>query len=190
MKETIYFETIKCEDYQVFHQEYHKARIANTIGKNIDIQEYIYPPNQELLKCKLTYNQDDILNIEFSPYKAKTINSIQIIYDDTIEYSKKYLNRECFEKYSNTNNSDEILIVKDGLLTDTSIANIALFINNRWITPKYPLLSGTTRSRLLYEGFLFEKDLTIKDLKSCEKFAVMNAMIGFKELENPNFSFS
>jgi len=62
MIKNIYFETIKCEDYEVHNLEYHKKRIANTIGKNIDIQEYIYPPNKDLLKCKLNYNQDEIFN--------------------------------------------------------------------------------------------------------------------------------
>ena len=37
---------------------------------------------------------------------------------------------------------DEILITRNGLLTDTSIANIALFNGKEWHTPKHPLLKG------------------------------------------------
>ncbi|RYA24464.1 branched-chain amino acid aminotransferase, partial [Malaciobacter halophilus] len=36
-----YFETIKCEDYEVFNLSYHNKRIAKTIARNFDLSEYI-----------------------------------------------------------------------------------------------------------------------------------------------------
>jgi 4-amino-4-deoxychorismate lyase len=39
MNENIYFETIKCEDFEIFNLEYHNKRVANTIGLNINLQE-------------------------------------------------------------------------------------------------------------------------------------------------------
>ena len=53
---------------------------------------------------------------------------------------------------------DDILIVKNGLLTDTSIANIALYDGNDWYTPLHPLLKGTKRAELLDKGVLKEKN--------------------------------
>ena len=36
--ETIkYFETIKCEDFEIFNLEYHNKRVSNTIGLNINL---------------------------------------------------------------------------------------------------------------------------------------------------------
>lgn len=67
---------------------------------------------------------------------------------------------------------------------DTTIANIALYIENQWLTPQVPLLHGTTRARLLDEGFLSPAPLTPNHLADATKIAVMNAMIGFVEIEN------
>jgi 4-amino-4-deoxychorismate lyase len=36
MEEIKYFETIKCDDYEIFNLDYHNKRIANTIGLNIN----------------------------------------------------------------------------------------------------------------------------------------------------------
>ena len=94
MNENIYFETIKCEDFEIFNLEYHNKRVANTIGLNINLQEYIYPPNEENLRCKLTYNDYEVLNVEYFPYKKREINSFKLVFDDGISYDKKYLNRE------------------------------------------------------------------------------------------------
>lgn len=79
---------------------------------------------------------------------------------------------------------DDVIFLKDGLLTDTSIANIALYIDGVWLTPQKPLLQGTTRARLLEKKFLKEEKLTINSLKIAQKFAIMNALMGFKILEN------
>lgn len=181
----VYFETIKCDDYEVFNLEYHTNRVANTIGLNINLQEYIYPPSNELLRCKLIYDENSVLEVNYFPYTKKSINSFKLIYDDEIDYSKKYLNRDYLDKlYEKREIADEIIIVKDGLITDTTIANIAIYLNNIWVTPKTPLLKGTTRARYLKEEKIFEKDISIGDLKKATKIALMNAMIDFDVLED------
>lgn len=183
-----YFETIRCEDYSIFNLDYHFKRVLNTIGKELNLNEYIYPPSSKLYRCKLAYNNDEIINVEFFEYKKRIIKNFKIIYNDEIDYSKKYIKRtKLDELYAQKNNCDEIIIVKNDLVTDTSIANIALFYQNRWITPDTPLLKGTTRARLLDEGKIFEERVTLDILKNSTKIALMNAMIGFDILEE--FSF-
>ena len=91
MEEIKFFETIKCDDFEVFNLEYHNKRVANTIGLNINLQEYIYPISNELLRCKVIYNKNEIIDVLYFPYKKREINSFKIIFDDKIEYSKKYL---------------------------------------------------------------------------------------------------
>jgi len=180
-----FFETIKCEDFEVFHLHYHNQRIANTIGLNINLQEYIYPPTNDLLRAKVIYTQEGIKKIDYFKYIPKDIKIFKIIEDDTIEYKYKYLNRDNIENLSTKLGiADELLIIKNGLLSDTTIANIALFQEGRWFTPKIPLLQGTTRARLLEEKVIYEATLTIDDLKKSSKIAIMNAMIGFKEIED------
>jgi len=184
-----YFETIRCEDYEVFNLEYHEKRVAKAVALNLNLQEYLYAPSNELLRCKVIYDENSILSVEFFPYKKREINSFKIIEDDKIEYSKKYLDRSSIDSmYEKRGSCDEIIIIKNGLVTDTSIANIAIYDGTTWLTPKKPLLEGTTRARLLKEGSLVEKDIDLEMLKQSKKLALMNAMIDFDVIEDYSFS--
>ncbi len=80
---------------------------------------------------------------------------------------------------------DDILLVKEGLITDTTIANIAFYDGNSWYTPQHPLLKGTKRAQLLDQGLLLEKDLKPEDLSSFIAIRLFNAMIDWGELELP-----
>lgn len=185
MNKNEYFETIKCDDFEIYNLEYHNKRVANTIGMNIELNEYIYPISNRLLKCKIIYNDYEVLNVLYDEYKAREMSTFKIVYDDNIEYSKKYLDRSELDRlYTKKESCDEIIIIKNGLVTDTSIANIAIFDGKNWITPKSPLLLGTCRARMIENKELIEKDITLDMLQKAQKFALMNAMIGFKELEN------
>lgn len=175
-----FFETICCKDRKAFYLEYHTKRVWNTIGKDLQLDENITPPKNGLFRCKVIYNKTNIEDITFSPYKKREIKKLKIIHCDSIEYTYKYLDRSHIDTlFSQKEDCDEILIIKNGLITDTSIANISIFQNNRWLTPKTPLLKGTTRERLLKEKKIQEADLRLTDLLHCKKIALSNAMIGF-----------
>ncbi|WP_323587306.1 aminotransferase class IV family protein [Aliarcobacter butzleri] len=185
MESIKYFETIKCEDFEVFNLDYHQKRVANTIGLNINLQEYINPISEELLRCKLIYDENGVVDVLYFPYKKREIKSFKIIFDNEIEYSKKYLNRvKLDELYEKRDHCDEVIIINNEIVTDTTIANIAIFYENSWITSKNCLLGGTTRARLLEEKKLIEKDITLDMLKNTSKVALMNAMIGFDEIKD------
>ena len=184
-----YFETIKCDDYEVFNLDYHCKRISNTIGLNINLSEYIYPPSNKLLKCKVIYNNDGIVDVQFNEYKKREINSFKIIHNDNINYSKKFLNRNNLNiLFNQRENNDEIIIIKDKIVCDTSIANIAILYQGTWITSKSYLLAGTTRARYIENNELIEKDITLEMLKNTEKIALMNAMIDFNIIEDYSLS--
>lgn len=183
-----YFETIKCNDFEVFNLEFHQKRVARTIGLNLNLQEYIYPLSSKLLRCKLIYSDFGVEDVQYFEYKKRDIKTFKLIFDDEIEYSRKYLDRSYLDKlFEKKENADEIIIIKNGLVSDTSIANIAIFDGENWLTPKVPLLYGTTRDRFLEGKEIFEKDITVKMLKNAKKLALMNAMIEFNVLEE--FSF-
>jgi 4-amino-4-deoxychorismate lyase len=181
----IFFETIKCDDFEIYNLSYHKKRVAKTIKSNLNLEEYIYPINEQLLKCKLMYDKNGIIDIEYSPYIKKVIHSFKLIFDDTITYDTKKLDRENIHNlYEQKEDNDEIIIVKNGFLTDTSIANIAIWYEERWLTPKTPLLKGTTRERYLENGFLSEANITVEMLEKSTKIALLNAMIDFDIIDN------
>ena len=101
----------------------------------------------------------------------------------TLDYSYKYADRSALNALLEAHSHyDDILIEKEGFLTDTSIANIAFYDGSQWFTPKHPLLEGTMRTKLLDEGFLQIKEIRREDIPSYTQVALMNAMIGFKVL--------
>ena len=185
MIENKFFETIKCDDYEVYNLEYHKKRMSKTVGKNFLLEEYIYPNSGELLKCKVTYTNDDIIDITYDKYVPKNIKKFKLIYDNNISYKFKSFNREKINNHLlNKNSADEIIIIKNDLLTDTSIANIAILLDGIWITPAKPLLEGTTKNRYIDNNILIQKDISVEMLLKAKKIALLNAMIDFKIIDN------
>ena len=181
MKELL--ETIKIEDGKIFNLKWHNQRLNRSrlelfaLHKPLNLANYIDTPPQGLYRCRVVYDVE-INSVEYLPYTPKKLKSFKII-QSNVEYEYKYsdrseLNRLILEDY------DEIIIEKNGLLTDTSIANIAFHDGKDWFTPKTPLLKGTTRERLLREGFLKLKDIKKENIKEYSHFALMNAMIGFQ----------
>ncbi|MEA1955689.1 MAG: aminotransferase class IV [Campylobacterota bacterium] len=169
-----YLETIKALNGELYHLKYHEKR-----SEIENIESYLNPPKDGLYRCRLVYS-DDKIDVTYHRYKKREINSLKLIYDDNISYSKKSTDRaELNNLFIQKDDCDDVLIVKNGLITDTSIANIALYKNGIWFTPKTPLLKGTTRARLLEESFLFEIDIKVENIKEYTKIALLNAMIDF-----------
>jgi 4-amino-4-deoxychorismate lyase len=185
------FETIKIEDGRVFNLEWHNRRFNESrqklfaFSKELNLVDYIKGyPSSGLHRCKIIYNEK-IHSIDYFPYRAKTFHSFKIVASN-LDYGLKYLDRSKLDALQ-TKESDEIIIEKDGLLTDTSIANIAVFDGNKWLTPEYPLLEGTTRARLLEKEFLTLQAIKKENLKNYSHFALMNSMIGFSIQKSINF---
>ncbi len=183
------FETIKIEDGEALHLEYHQQRVniaLNTLGfyNKFDLRDYLNPPKQGVYRCKIIYNET-VIKVEYFLYQLSPINSLKLVYCDAINYPLKYANRDELNKlFELRENCDDILIVKNSSLTDTSKANIALFDGSKWFTPSTPLLHGTTRARLLDEKKIFEKSLHVSDIKNFSKVAVLNAMVDFCVLKD------
>lgn len=180
-------ETIKIEDAKIENIAYHQARfdksrkILYNSTKKIDLYSIITPPPKGLYRCRIIYD-NDIQSIEYIPYTPKNIESIKII-SSNIDYSLKYADRNELDNLLKLSQFDEVIIEKNGLLTDTTIANIALYNGKVWFTPQTPLLEGTMRAKLLYDGFVHTKNIKKEDLHLYSHLALMNAMIGFKILK-------
>jgi 4-amino-4-deoxychorismate lyase len=186
---THFIETIKIEDGQVFNIKWHNLRFNRTqkeifkIDTPLNLQDYIkHPPQKGLFRCRILYS-NRIKSVEYIPYKIRDIESLKILQSD-ISYSYKYANRELLDSLKDSAGSDDIIIQKDGLLTDTTIANIAFYDGDSWVTPQSPLLEGTMRAKLIDRGFLITKDIKSDNLNNFSNFALMNAMIGFQIKKN------
>lgn len=183
-----YLETIKALDGQLFHLKYHQWRLNSALESQnrYKLEELLKAPKNGLHRCRVVYD-DKTFEVEYIPYIKRQIQSLKLVECDTIEYSKKYEDRSLLNNlFSQREQCDDILIVKNGLLCDTSIANIAFFDGQKWLTPKIPLLKGTTRERYLREGFLIEKEIAVEDIKNYKKVALLNAMIDFDIITQDN----
>ena len=186
-------ETIKIENGEVFNLHYHQKRFDKSrldlFGDTtvINLSTAIEAPKKELYRCRILYDTQ-IRSIEYIPYRAKVIRTLKVV-PATIEYPYKYANRESFNTLLQKHpDFDEIIIEKDGLITDTTISNLAFYDGVQWLTPANPLLPGTMRAKLLDEKVIFEAPIQKKDLKKYTHVALMNAMIGFNILNNPTIT--
>ena len=82
------------------------------------------------------------------------------------------------QEYINYNQYDEITEFVNG--------NIALLINDKWLTPAITsgLLAGTMRQHYLNSHQLIEKTIIKKDILQADKIAFINSVRGWVEIEN------
>ena len=189
-KSILLFETIKVSQFQPQHIDFHVQRAnASTLhGLHFDISEVISVPHDGEFRVKVIYDElGHFVETQVLEYTKRVVRSIKLIQSD-IDYNRKFLDRTHIDKlFAQRGECDEILIVKQNLITDTSIANIAIFHENAWITPKTPLLKGTVRERLLRNNFIREENIDIRTLFRASKIAFMNAMTDFYELLDVSF---
>jgi 4-amino-4-deoxychorismate lyase len=93
------------------------------------------------------------------PYRPAVVRTLKVVHADDIDYSLKYLDRTCLTGLIDRGVADDVLIVKNGFVTDTSYSNIVFTDGLRWIMPDTPLLRGTMREKLLIEGTIREKKI-------------------------------
>ena len=76
---------------------------------------------------------------------------------------------------------EDILIIQDGCLTDSYMANVLCWDGQHWDTPDTPLLPGCMRAYLLYQGRIRENRIREQDLASYQQFRLVNALNGMDE---------
>ena len=193
MIKTSFLETIKAFDGEVFNIFYHQKRyesVLHSLGSTNykNLIEHITPPLNGLYRCRVEYTLDSV-EVTYHAYIKKEVQSLKILHDNLIDYSKKSTNRKAIDTlYEKKENSDDVLIIKNALVSDTSIANIAFYKEGTWYTPASPLLEGTTRQRYIDKGILVPKDIDVDTLKEYTKIALLNAMIDFDIITNISFN--
>lgn len=183
-----FIETIKVQNKEFQNIEYHSLRYNKTLiffyglTEGIDLEKLINIPdnlNNDIYKCRIVYS-DTIHKIEFIPYKIKHIKTLKIVIDNEIKYKFKYADRLCFEKLM-SDEADDILIVKNEYITDTSFSNIAFYDGIKWVTPSKPLLMGTKLKQLLKAKKIFFEDIKVPDLINFKEARLINAMLDLED---------
>jgi len=184
-------ESMKLRDGQIQNLEYHQNRLNRSMDeicpgkKHIDLSgEIVIPENcrKGLFKVRVLYS-DTIEKIEFAAYTFRTIQSLKIVRHESVDYHLKYADRAVLQElFARRGNCDDIIIVKNGLVTDSFAANLVFFNGENWVTPDLPLLKGIKRQYLLDNGIITAKKIREDDLKSFQKAGLVNAMIDFEKM--------
>jgi 4-amino-4-deoxychorismate lyase len=178
-------ETIKVLDGDVLNLSYHQQRLDYSFAEYYKISPFfqlsdvvIVPEefSKGLVKLRFLYHKNDY-KCEFFSYEPRKVETIKLIESNDINYPYKLTDRSQIDLLlKKGGSSDDILIVKNNYITDSSIANIVFHNNDGWFTPSTPLLKGTCRARLLHEGQIQEVSMQISDLDKFDSFCLINAM--------------
>lgn len=180
-----FFETIKIDGGKIFNLEYHQNRVDRTFSHffngyaSFALSEFIRNDFEALTRAKVVYDQKNI-EVFYFDYKPKIINSVAFVDADELCYDFKFFDRSSLENLSASKTADEILIFKNGLLCDSSIANVTIFDGDFWLSPQNPLLFGTTLNRYYDLGLIKFAAIDKTMVQKAEKIAFLNAMIDMK----------
>lgn len=185
------FESIRCYNGRIYNIAAHEARMnrsrkAHYEGvQDIKLRRRIKVPaeaQQGLYKCRIAYGRE-VGEPIFTPYSPRTIKSLQLVDGDRLEYGHKWEDRSGLDGLvAQRGQADDVLIVQNGLITDSSYANVALWDGQAWITPSKPLLPGTMRARLLRLGRLREGEVRTEDLGQYKKICLINALNPLRQI--------
>lgn len=187
-----YVETIKVVNNCALNLAYHNARFIETQAKVFGLvwSEHIehflpnVPLQAEPIKVRIVYDCNGVVETSFETYNRRALTSLKLIENNEIDYTYKSTNRLLLnELYAMKQQESDVLIVKNGLITDTSYCNVALFDGHRYLTPAQPLHKGTTLTRLLHEKKLTSCPISPHDLHQFEFLSPFNAMIELGEIK-------
>lgn len=192
-----FIETIAVADGKPKHLGWHQRRVDSTMQHfypghkhSWDLEKCIDVPENfqtGLTRCRILYDAHHF-SIHYFPFSPRYIASLRLVpLPKDFDYRYKYADRSMLEKlYDMRDDADDVLLINENWITDSSVANIALKKNGTWYTPSNPLLAGTTWKRLVSEGILRPRPINLKELQTFEAFKVFNALHDFEtEMESP-----
>jgi len=180
-----FFETLRVENGAFANIAQHILRLKNTYAEYPSLRlpelDTITIPDEfadGVFRCRIDYSTHQDPQIAYYHYQPRVIRSLKIINVNELDYHLKYSDRSSLETlFSLREKADEILIVKNGLITDTSYTNVVFFDGNQYFTPLNPLLKGTQLATLMKERQVIECDISINDLSFFQHVCLVNAMM-------------
>lgn len=184
-------ESLKLKDGFIQNPAYHQVRLNRSMDElfpgagTINLEKEIEIPENctsGIFKVRVLYRRT-LEKIEIMPYVFRKIGSLKVVHHQSIDYHLKYAGREVLQElFARRGNCDDIIIVKNGLVTDSFVANLLFFDGEKWFTPTSPLLKGTKRQFLLDQGVISEREIREDEIKNYQKIGLVNAMIDFDEV--------
>jgi 4-amino-4-deoxychorismate lyase len=186
-------ETIKVQNGNFQNIIFHNERINRSLyaiyglKRNSDLAKIIEVPvfaRKGVFKCRVIYD-DKTIKVEFLKYIFRSIMSLKVIVNENICYPYKYIARDKINRLMEMRGDfDDILIIKNGMVTDSSCANVIFREpDGHWVTPASYLLPGTRRASLLQSGQINETIIGYNDINKYTAVKLINAMLDISDTE-------
>ena len=187
MKGPLFTEVIRVQDGEFCRPEPHAARMAATMehffgsGAGACLPAEVPEGMREgLVKCRVVYDES-VRRGEFAPYRLRRIASVALVRADGLDYRYKYADRSTLEELRRGSGCDEVVLLQEGFLTDSSFSNIVLGDASGLYTPDWPLLAGTRRAELLRTGRVTARPIRAEELEHYAYLWFVNAMVGLED---------
>ncbi len=186
-----FFESIKLLDGKLHLLDLHSERLNLTRTKffenikDIDLEKELMLPCEKkngLYKVKVVYAKY-LESVTIDSYIIKDHHKIKLLEKPDIKYDFKFLDRKTLEEdFKQDADFDDVIFLKNGILTDATYSNLAFFDGKTWFTPENCLLNGVKRKAWLDSGIITEKKILKDDIQDFQKIAFINAMRDFEKM--------
>lgn len=175
------FETVRVCNGRAERLELHQARLVRSGGKAqpplVQIIQAACVPSVGEYKVHISYTAEGMHNVRSEPYTPREIRRIRAI-ETKVCYQHKDEDRRAFERLLRENpDVDELILCRDGWVTDTTYSNLLFGKPGAWVTPEHYLLAGTRRESLLRTGAVQVRPIHRDDIRQFPYVSLINAML-------------
>ncbi len=183
-------ETLRIDQAGVRDLERHTRRLNEArrslfrVRDDLDLGAFVPVPRireNGPVKCRVICGRT-VERVEYQPYRKPSVRSLLLVRADGLDYRYKYEDRSALDRLrAGRGETDDILIVQRGLVTDASFANVVFHDGRRYVTPRRPLLDGTRRRELLERGAIEEDEIRVEDMGRYTRVFLINSLLGLED---------
>ena len=192
------FESMLIEGGEILLLERHLERLARSAAffgfnfKKEDVSAALASIPSKKAKLKLSLRKDGRLKTELSPVTS-TPQPLRVALATTpVNSADRFLFHKTTRRdFYNAElklrpDCDDIIFCNErGEITESTIANVVVWIDDQLFTPPVScgLLAGTFRAELLAQGKIKERVITVEKLKTAKEFFLINSVRGWMKAE-------
>lgn len=186
----MFLETIRIQDGHAHHVADHIDRMRRT-ALHFGFTAPALPADLDALvphtlrtgtvRCRIVYGHT-LRELTFTPYHRRRLERLIAVDAGAMDYALKYADRSPLERPNiRLSETDELLFIRGGYVTDTSYTNLILRRGQELFTPDTCLLDGTCRRRLLRTAQVRTATIRLSDLSAYDELLLVNAMMPLGE---------
>ncbi|MFN8281109.1 MAG: aminotransferase class IV [Saprospiraceae bacterium] len=189
-----FIETIRLIDGRFRNVEFHNERVRNTFMKFYPQHE---PHDLKVIisqlggksngRVKVLYNSER-LYFSISPIFNLKTTHYHLLESPRLRYDFKFYDRLSLVHVQRNDRYIEPVFCRNGMITDTSRANLIFREGSKWYTPDTFLLNGSMRQSLLSLGYIQSTPIHKSELYRFNGFKPINALNHPDEVEEHDIS--